>query len=183
MCNPIAIVAGGLQAAGSLYSGMAQGAMADYNADVAKINANQARAEGIYKSRLTRDEYDSVAATQRAQAAKSGVAGDSGSFWELAIEQGKRTEQAASMDIWRGKSEANKYDAEAKAQQAAAKSARISGVINAGAGIVGSFASSGFNFGGSSGAGKLTPSGGPTPITPYLLGPSYPTKHAHSGGF
>ena len=134
MCGPmigpaLAIAGAGMSAASSVMGGAAQKQMADYQAKVAKINANAAIAEGFAQSGMTRDQYQEVASKQRANLAKAGVRLDSGSAVALAFETQRREEVAAAVDIWKGRSEATKFRNAAAGFKAEGKAAQTAGIM------------------------------------------------------
>lgn len=174
-----------VSAVGSIASGMAESSMAKYNAKVAKINADQAYREGIYKAGIVRRQYDEVASEQQAALAKSGVVLERGSPNIVAIEQGFRTEQAAGIEIWRGQTEQTKYLNEAKAYKAQAKAAKMSGFIGAIGSLVGGL--SGMGSGTSATGGKTTGpvslGVGPSPsVKPVSLFSSSAPGYLYYGG-
>jgi hypothetical protein len=138
MCGPLIGIAGAaISAFGSIAAGMAQKQVADYNAKVAEINAAAAVREGLAQAGATRDEFQDVAGSQRAALAKSGVDINSGTAAVLGLETQRREETAASIDIWRGRTEQTKYMNQSEVYKAEGKAARTAGFIGAASSLVG----------------------------------------------
>lgn len=180
MCGPMAAMVGpAVSAAGSIAGGMAQAAVADYNAKVAKINAQAALREGFYNAGTTRDQYQEVAGAQRAALANAGVVIDAGSAAVLATENQRREEVAASLDIWRGRTQAVAYNNQANQFKAEGSAAKTAGFIGAASSLVGGIAKMP-GVQGFTGAGLLGPASSPvvgtssglTAVAPLLLKPN-----------
>lgn len=144
----IALVGAGVSAAGSIAGGMAQSAVANYNAKVANINAAAAMREGFYNAGTTRDQYQEVASAQRAAFGNAGVVANSGSAETLQFENQRREEIAAGLDIWRARTQQTAYQNQAGQFKAEGAAARTAGFIGAATSLV-----SGIS--GMAGAGQL----------------------------
>lgn len=141
MCVPV--LGAAIGAIGSVMSGIAGMQAANYQAEVAKINAELAMREGLAQAGATRDQYEEVKGAQRAALAKSGVDVTAGTSAILAIETQRREEAAAAVDIWRGRVEETKYLNQAKAAKAEGRAAMIGGIIGGISGLVGGMQGSG----------------------------------------
>lgn len=124
-------------AIGSVVSGVMAMQQANYQAEVAKINAQTAVQEGNARAGATRDEYGEVASAQRVALAKAGVDINAGTSAALGLETQRRTEHAAAVEIWKGQTERTKWLNEAAAAKAEGKAALIGGVIGGVSGLVG----------------------------------------------
>lgn len=135
MCGPFISVAIG--AIGSLASGAMGMMQANYQAKVAKYNAEAAMREGFAQAGATRDEYRTVKGQQAVGLAKAGVDVNAGTAGVLGIETQRREEVAAAVDIWRARTEATKWNNQAAAAKAEGMASMIGGVIGAVSGVVG----------------------------------------------
>lgn len=167
MCDPMttAVV---ISAAGTVASGMAQSAVSNYNSKVATINADAAAQEGIANAGNTRAQFNEVASAQTAALAKAGVNLSSGSAERLAMENQRRQEYSAEMDIWRGRTQQTAYLNQAGQFRAEGSAAKTAAFIRAGTTLIGGFAKAPAQPG-TPGAGSL---GVATNVKPYtgLLG-------------
>ncbi len=160
MCGPaIGIIGAVVSAAGSVMAGMAQQQVANYNAEVAKLNAAASVREGFAQAGATRDQFAEVAGTQRAALAKSGVDVNAGTSAVLGLETQRREEVAAAVDIWRGRSEGVKYENQAEVYKAEGRAAMMGGVIGAASSLV-----SGISGLGGMGQGQSLKLGQATPM-------------------
>lgn len=161
MCGPVAgILGAAVSAAGSIMAGMAQQQVADYNAEVSRINAQAAVRESFAQAGATRDQYQEVASSQRAALAKAGVDINSGTSAVLGLETQRREEVAAAVDIWRGRTEQTKYLNQAEVYKAEGKAAMMAGVIGGVSSLV-----SGISGLGGQGQGQAVKLGQAQPIT------------------
>lgn len=166
-----AMIGPAVSAAGSIASGMAQASVANYNAQVAKMNANAAVQEGFYNSGTARDQYQEVAGAQRAALGKAGVVIDSGTAALLQVENQRREEVAAGLDIWRGRTQATAYNNQAAQFKAEGSAAKTAGFIGGLTSIVGGLSKAGsLPFGGAGGLGTAsTPASNIVRPNPYGL--------------
>ena len=168
-----AMIGPAISAAGSIAGGMAQSAVANYNARVARMNAEAANREGFYNAGTTRDQFQEVAGAQRASLANAGVVIDAGSAAILATENQLREEVAASLDIWRGRTQATAYQNQAAQFKAEGAAARTAGFIGAATSLVGGMSGAkGLPFGGAGSLGTASPQvvgGGLRPLAPLIV--------------
>ena len=167
---------------GSVMGAMAQQQVAEYNKQVADINAEAASKEGYAQAGQTIDEFKELAASQRAAIGKSGADPSSGSAANIAFDTEKKKQFAFQTDIWRGQVESTKWQNQAKLYGAEGKAAMTSGIIGGFSGLL-SGMSGGLGQGQAIGLGAapaapaLAPAGATTvPIPrpkprPYILGP------------
>lgn len=130
-------------AVGSVVGGIMGMQQANYQAKVAKINAQSAMQEGLAQAGATRDQFADVKGAQVAALAKSGVDVNAGTSQVLALETQRREEVAAAVDIWRGRTEQTKWLNQAKAAKAEGKAALIGGILGGVSGLVGGMGSMG----------------------------------------
>lgn len=135
MCGPF--IGAAIGAIGSLASGAMGMMQANYQAKVAKYNAEAAMREGFAQAGATRDEYRTVKGQQAVALAKAGVDVNSGTAAVLGLETQRREEVAAAVDIWRGRTEATRWNNQAKAAKAEGRAAMFGGVLGAVSGVVG----------------------------------------------
>lgn len=127
-------VAGGISAAGTLaggsyakQAGEMQQAEANYEADVATQNANQALASGQRQSFDTALKTKLAVSTARANAAGNGVNAGTGSAAEAQRQLAQRGSYAAAMDMFNGESAQTGLLNEATAKRYSGELGRIGG--------------------------------------------------------
>jgi hypothetical protein len=173
----VGLIGAGISAMGSVMSGMAQQQVANYNAEVARANAEAAVREGFAQSGATRDQFSEVKGAQAAALAKSGVDVNAGTSAVLGLETQRREETAAAVDIWRGRTEQTKYKNQAETYKAEGKAAMMIGVIGAASSLVGGL--SGMGQGAPLQLGQAAPQviGAPTAVySPKPLIPVTPMR-------
>jgi len=152
MCAMVGAMVGML---GSVMQGMAGKQMADYEAKVAKINAEAAIREAFAQSGATRDQFSEARGEQTAALAKSGVDINTGTAATLGLETQRREEHAAAVDIWKGRTEQTKFKNIAEAKKAEGKAAMMGGIIGGISSLVGGL--SGMGQGKALSAGQAAP--------------------------
>lgn len=163
MCDPMT-TATVVTAAGTVASGMAQSAVANYNQRVANLNAQAALQEGFANAGNTRAQFRDIASSQTAALAKAGVNLGSVTAERLALENQRREEYSAATDIWRGRTQQTAYLNQAGQFKAEGSAAKTASFIRAGT-LIGGLAAQSMM----PGAGSL---GVSTNVNPYsgLLG-------------
>lgn len=141
------LIAAAVAAAGSAYgvyaSGQAQGAAADFNAQVAQQQAQAARDAAAVEEEQTRERNRRIQATARARAAASGVVPSEGSPLLILMDNAAQAELEAQRARFGGELTAAGFRGQAAQQQFAARQARTAGGIGAGISLLSSGASIG----------------------------------------
>lgn len=144
------IAATATQAVGSVASGFQQGAAldqqaqaADYNAQTATIQADQARAAGTENELTKRRSNAQFAGQQRAALGESGFVPNSGSALDVQDQSNRNMELDALQERYQGLLQGGAYDQQAQMQRYtadtlrdSADNARTSGFISAASGIL-----------------------------------------------
>jgi hypothetical protein len=172
---PIAMAA--VQAVGSIVSGVSQNAQAKSQARYAKANAGLAEQQGQSQAQVIREKARRLSGQNRAMIGASGV-DLAGSFLDALADSDIDAELDAQTALWNGKLEARNYRAQAKASKAAGSSALVGGFFGAGTSAMSGYAGWYDASARDDIRKKLTAQGEKS-----TSGPSYPTPHAHSGGF
>lgn len=160
-----------LGVAGSLVSGFAAMQQASYSAAIAEANAQQARLNAEHEVEVAYGDLESmgeeqagIMGEQMGRVSTSGLAITSPSINQarhrarrLAIQDQRRRIDASYRTAANYKTQANMFDAEAKAHKTAGTMAMLTGVIGAGRSLVGGSATTGAGFGESMMARKQTP--------------------------
>lgn len=103
----IGLIGAAVSAVGSIAAGQAAKQEADYNAQVAEINARTARQQGIHEADQIEDKYQKLRGQQRVAAAKSGLDPAVGSPALVINQETARNENLDMMtQIWNRETEA-----------------------------------------------------------------------------
>jgi hypothetical protein len=149
------IAAGGFQAIGSIMQGNAQSSSfrsqanaAEYNAKVAEQNQQMAREQGNAREEMHRSNARRFLGSQRAAVVQSGVDASSGTAAAVQADSAVQQELDALMIRYESDLQARDFGSaallerhQASMARANARSARTSGYINAGASMLGGYAS------------------------------------------
>lgn len=147
MCTAVAI---GLSALGSLMQGYSaqqaaksQAAAMEQNARIADQQATDTVQRGGREEADIRRNAQRIAGAQRAQAAASGLALDSGSLTDAAIQSATNASRDVAKnainhakEAWGYNMQANNYRAQASAARASGRNAMLGGIINAGTSLL-----------------------------------------------
>jgi hypothetical protein len=172
---PIAMAA--VQAVGSMVSGISQRSQARSQAAYAKANAGLAEQQAESQAQVIREKARRIAGQNRAAIGASGV-DLAGSFLDALADSDINSELDAQTALWNGKLEARNYRAQAKASKAAGGSALVGGFFGAGTSAI-SGAANWYDAKARDDIRNKLAAGSEAPN----YGPSYPKRHAHSGGF
>jgi len=138
-----AIIAAVISAVGTAYSGMQQKQAADYNEAVIQNQAKNEELELRESLRRGRVEQKEFLSAQRARMAKSGVSATSGSSLLVAAETAERL-RLREMDALRAGSARNESLLASAAQESKAGNVALtSGLVQAGASLIGGAAKAG----------------------------------------
>lgn len=127
-----------VNAVGTLAGAAAQQQQAEYNAQVAKINAETARQQGQYEADRINDKYQRQQATARVQALKSGVDPGYGSASIIIDQETARNSWLDQMtSVWNRETQATGFDNKAKEYKMQANNAMIGGAFGAAGSLLG----------------------------------------------
>jgi hypothetical protein len=132
--------AAGVQAAGSLVSGIAQAQKAKAEQHAAEQNSEIAQDEAAAQAQAIREKARRVRGSNIAAIGASGVTMD-GSFADALTDSDINSELDAQTAIWNGELEAKNQKAQAKASGAASGASLFGGVANAGSQALSSYGS------------------------------------------
>ena len=115
---------------GGIADAKAQAGVANQNAALAEQQAQDARIRGQIDESRSREEFASIAATQRAQFAAAGVSLDSPTALDIGVETMREAERDAHAVRYGAQSQARAYDAESSQYSTQARQQRRAGYIS-----------------------------------------------------
>ena len=138
MCNPglALLAAGGLGAAGNIAQGIQQKRLSQYNAQVARQNANTERQLSLVEEMRFRRRSEQRLASQRAADVGSGFDPTFGTPANLAQESAANAELDALLIRFGRNQRANAFESQANLDEAEGRNALTRGLIGAGAQIL-----------------------------------------------
>lgn len=143
----LAIVSAAVSAYGSYASSEAQKDAANYNAAVARNNADSASQQAQFDASMIRDKNRRILAQQRSAFAANGIVADSGSAADVSADSAQQGEMQALMAIYTGKTSSNAYEAQARLDRMNANSAQAAGIIGVGSSVLGGATNVGMIYG------------------------------------
>jgi hypothetical protein len=134
-----ALIAGGVSAAGSIVSGIAQNAQSKREAAVYDSNAKLAEQQAAAQAAATRSKALRVHGQQQAAAGASGIALAGSSFADAMADSDYEAELDAQTQAYNGRLEARNYRSRATEARSNAEGAIFDGLFGAGSTALGTY--------------------------------------------